>query len=106
MSHVARGRHPVPSCTLTYTYGVSVISVSEARRTLPAQIDLVEAGERVEITRHGKVVAVLVSPSAVASPRTAAMREGAEQNPDGETAERKDPLIPEPVDQPVDHVRA
>ncbi|HMR14228.1 MAG TPA: type II toxin-antitoxin system Phd/YefM family antitoxin [Arachnia sp.] len=58
---------------------MSVISVSEARRTLPAQIDLVEAGERVEITRHGKVVAVLVSPSAVASPRTAAMREGAEQ---------------------------
>ena len=50
---------------------MSVISVSEARRTLPAQIDLVEAGERVEITRHGKVVAVLVSPSAVASPRTA-----------------------------------
>ena len=79
MSHVARGRHPVPSCTLTYTYGVSVISVSEARRTLPAQIDLVEAGERVEITRHGKVVAVLVSTSAVASPRTAAMRERTEQ---------------------------
>ena len=30
-------------------------------------------------SRHGKVVAVLVSPSAVASPRTAAMRERTEQ---------------------------
>ena len=58
---------------------MSVVSVSEARRTLPAQIDLVQAGERVEITRHGKVVAVLVPPSEVTSPRTAAMRERTEQ---------------------------
>lgn len=58
---------------------MTTISVSDARRTLPAQIDLVEAGERVEITRHGKVVAVLVPPSAVMSSRTAAMRERTEQ---------------------------
>ncbi|MFT3887288.1 MAG: type II toxin-antitoxin system prevent-host-death family antitoxin [Arachnia sp.] len=58
---------------------MTVISASEARRTLPAQLDLVEAGERVEITRHGKVVAVLIHPSALRSPRTAALRDHAEQ---------------------------
>lgn len=38
------------------------ISASSARQTLPAQLDRVEAGEEVEITRHGRVVAVLVRP--------------------------------------------
>ena len=38
------------------------ISVSTARQTLPAQLDRVEAGDEVSITRHGRVVAVLVRP--------------------------------------------
>lgn len=38
------------------------ISASSARQTLPSQLDLVEAGEEIEITRHGRVVAVLVHP--------------------------------------------
>ena len=46
---------------------MTTISVSDARRTLPAQIDLVQAGERVEITRHGQIVAVLVHPSVLRS---------------------------------------
>ena len=58
---------------------MTTISVSDARRTLPAQIDLVQAGERVEITRHGQIVAVLVHPSVLRSPRTAALQERAEQ---------------------------
>lgn len=45
------------------------ISASDARQTLPAQLDRVEAGEEVSITRHGKVVAVLVSPESVRPPR-------------------------------------
>lgn len=45
------------------------ISASVARQTLPAQLDRVEAGEEVAITRHGRVVAVLVSPDALKARR-------------------------------------
>jgi prevent-host-death family protein len=45
------------------------ISASVARQTLPAQLDRVEAGEEVSISRHGKVVAVLVSPERLRSRR-------------------------------------
>ncbi|MCK0113359.1 type II toxin-antitoxin system Phd/YefM family antitoxin [Ornithinimicrobium sp. F0845] len=45
------------------------ISVSTARQTLPAQLDRVQAGEEVAITRHGRVVAVLVHPDALAARR-------------------------------------
>lgn len=44
-------------------------SASAARQTLPAQLDRVEAGEEVSITRHGRVVAVLVSPDALMARR-------------------------------------
>ncbi len=46
---------------------MSSISASEARRTLPEQLDRAERGERVSITRHGRVVAVLVSPDVIAN---------------------------------------
>ena len=45
------------------------ISASTARQTLPAQLDRVEAGEEVAITRHGRVVAVLVSPDVLRAHR-------------------------------------
>lgn len=45
------------------------VSASEARQTLPAQLDRVEAGEEVSITRHGRVVAVLVRPDVLAMRR-------------------------------------
>ncbi|MCR6711996.1 MAG: type II toxin-antitoxin system prevent-host-death family antitoxin [Demequina sp.] len=41
---------------------MATVTASDARQTLPAQLDRVERGEEVEITRHGKVVAVLVRP--------------------------------------------
>ncbi|QTX03781.1 type II toxin-antitoxin system Phd/YefM family antitoxin [Agromyces archimandritae] len=44
---------------------MSAVSASEARQSLPAQLDRVERGEEIEITRHGRVVAVLVSPDAL-----------------------------------------
>jgi len=50
---------------------MSVITASVARQTLPAQLDRVERGEEVEITRHGHVVAVLVSPEALSRHRAA-----------------------------------
>lgn len=51
---------------------MAAISASDARQTLPAQLDRVEAGEEVQITRHGKVVAVLVHPSVLERRRAAA----------------------------------
>ncbi|UNX56018.1 type II toxin-antitoxin system Phd/YefM family antitoxin [Georgenia sp. TF02-10] len=50
---------------------MQTISASTARRTLPAQLDRVEAGEEVAITRHGRVVAVLVRPDALGARRAA-----------------------------------
>jgi prevent-host-death family protein len=47
------------------------ISVTEARAALPSLIDRVEAGEEVTITRHGRPVAVLVSPSSLPVRRAA-----------------------------------
>ncbi|MFC5433289.1 type II toxin-antitoxin system Phd/YefM family antitoxin [Microbacterium suwonense] len=48
---------------------MATISASAARQTLPAQLDLVEKGEEISITRHGRVVAVLVRPDALAARR-------------------------------------
>jgi len=48
---------------------MSTISASVARQTLPAQLDRVEAGEEVAITRHGRVIAVLVQPDALQARR-------------------------------------
>lgn len=52
-----------------YNYAMSKISVSAARQSLPEQLDRVEAGEEVSITRHGRVVAVLVSPDVLRARR-------------------------------------
>lgn len=38
------------------------MTVTEARAELPALLDAVEEGHEVTITRHGKPVAVLISP--------------------------------------------
>jgi antitoxin (DNA-binding transcriptional repressor) of toxin-antitoxin stability system len=46
-----------------------IISASEARQTLPAQLDKVAAGETIQITRHGRIVAFLVSPRTMAANR-------------------------------------
>lgn len=41
------------------------MTASEARAALPEILDRVLRGEEVEITRHGKPVAVVVSPNAL-----------------------------------------
>ncbi len=38
------------------------LALSEVRKHLPRIIDRVEGGEHIQITRHGKVVAVLSAP--------------------------------------------
>jgi antitoxin (DNA-binding transcriptional repressor) of toxin-antitoxin stability system len=46
-----------------YDFRMTVpVTVSEARAALPRLLDRVEAGEEIEVTRHGRVVAVLVRP--------------------------------------------
>src|SRR5690606_5589631 len=66
-------------CTIMYNIPMSTISASEARQTLPAQLDRVEAGEEVAITRHGRVVAVLVSPETLNLRRIPAFQQRADE---------------------------
>lgn len=48
---------------------MATISASTARQTLPAQLDRVENGEEVTITRHGRAIAVLVHPDTLQTRR-------------------------------------
>lgn len=88
-----------------------MISASEARQTLPAQLDRVEAGEEVQITRHGRVVAVLVRPEVL---RTRRAREAwAEADRIGEMLERarheplkRAPMVPGRAEELVAEIRA
>lgn len=48
---------------------MTTITASEARAALPQLLDRVEAGEEITITRHGRVVATLLSPGALVSRR-------------------------------------
>lgn len=58
---------------------MSTVSASHARQTLPAQLDRVEAGEEVAITRHGRVIAVIVPPDALRARRNPDTWDRAEQ---------------------------
>lgn len=50
---------------------MATISLTDARSTLPSLLDRVEAGEEITLTRHGRRVAVLVSPDALRHRRLA-----------------------------------
>ncbi|WP_308492806.1 type II toxin-antitoxin system Phd/YefM family antitoxin [Microbacterium terrisoli] len=71
---------------------MATISASEARQTLPAQLDRVEKGEEVEITRHGRVVAVLVNPTTLATRRARRAWQEADEIGDLLEAARKKPI--------------
>lgn len=73
---------------------MTTISASAARQTLPAQLDRVEAGEQIQITRHGRVVAVLVSPDVLRSPRAAAAWAAADEIGRRLADARNHPLTP------------
>lgn len=91
MRDVLMGRS-VQKSTILYNIGMITISASEARQTLPEQLDRVEAGEQVTITRHGRPVAVLVRPDALRSPRTAQIWAEADALGERLEAARKRPL--------------
>jgi antitoxin (DNA-binding transcriptional repressor) of toxin-antitoxin stability system len=58
---------------------MSTVSASVARQTLPAQLDRVEAGEEISITRHGRVIAVLVQPDVLRNRRASTAWNAADQ---------------------------
>lgn len=87
------------------------ISITEARQTLAAQLDRVEAGEEVAITRHGRVVAVIVPPEHTRSRRATAALERAESLQERLDRARKEPLraasiSPERAEELVEFIRA
>ncbi len=76
---------------------MSTITASEARQTLPAQLDRVEAGEQVAITRHGRVVAILVHPATLRTQRAAAAWAEADALAARIAEAGKQPLRPAPM---------
>jgi prevent-host-death family protein len=73
--------------TATYT-------ASEARAKLPELLDLVERGEDVTVTRHGRVSAVLVNPERWHRRRALTVFEEADRLRAQFEAERGQPLLP------------
>jgi antitoxin (DNA-binding transcriptional repressor) of toxin-antitoxin stability system len=74
---------------------MAIMTVSEARASLPELLTRVEAGEEVTITRHGRPVAVLVRPD-VLRPRAAAVIEEAARLHETLMAARDEELSVEP----------
>lgn len=56
---------------------MKMMTVSEARARLPRILDLVEEGNEVSITRHGRPVAVVVRPDRLGSPKAESIMEAA-----------------------------
>ena len=93
-----------------YNCGMSRISVSTARQTLPEQLDRVEAGEEVSITRHGRVVAVLVRPDVLKARRASKAWAAAERIAGLLDSARSEPLhrpviSPDRAEELIDAVR-
>lgn len=89
---------------------MSTITVSTARQTLPEQLDRVEAGEEVSITRHGRVIAVLVRPDVLRGRRASKVWDEAERIAGLLESSRGEPLRPalsaERAEELIEAVRA
>jgi antitoxin (DNA-binding transcriptional repressor) of toxin-antitoxin stability system len=90
---------------------MAIMTVSEARASLPELLTRVEAGEEVTITRHGRAVAVLVRPD-VLRPRAQVVIEAAAQLHDMLIAARDEDLdegpglTPERAEELIREIRA
>ena len=73
---------------------MTVITMSEARRTLAHQLDLVQRGEEIEISRYGEVVARLVAPRRPRNEAAAAAMRRADEIGEMLAAARHMPLMP------------
>lgn len=74
------------------------VSLTDARATLPALLDRVEAGEEITLTRHGRSIAVLVSPEALRHRRLADTDRGMADLRELMERARREPLGP-PMDR-------
>jgi prevent-host-death family protein len=80
-----------------YNSQMVMVTITEARATLPHLVDRVLAGEEVTLTRHGLPVAVVVRPDALAVRRAeAALKSAANVHDILEEARRKS-LTPKPT---------
>jgi prevent-host-death family protein len=52
---------------MLYSRKVERVNASKARAILPEILDRVEAGEEITIVRHGRAIAVVVSPASLRS---------------------------------------
>ena len=90
---------------------MAIVTVSEARASLPELLTRVEQGEEFTITRHGRAVAVLVRPD-VLRPRAAVVIEEAARLHERLMAARDgelsiDPgLTPEEAEELIREIRA
>ena len=91
---------------------MTTMPASKARAALPEILDRVSAGEEVTITRHGRAIAVVVSPQALRSRRSDGALADAERVRDalhrGRSISLDDApaLTQERADELVDDVRA
>ena len=86
-------------------------TITEARAALPTIVNRVAHGEDVALTRHGKVVAVVVSPERVKMQRMLRVQVEANALRAEINAARHEPLVAAPGDrawaqQMVDELRA
>ena len=58
---------------------MATLTASEARAALPELLNRVEGGEEITITRHGRVVAVIVRPDTLRSRRAERLLAEADQ---------------------------
>jgi antitoxin (DNA-binding transcriptional repressor) of toxin-antitoxin stability system len=90
---------------------MAIMTVSEARASLPDLLTRVEAGEEVTITRYGRPVAVLVRPD-VLRPRARVVIEAAAQLHEMLMAARDEELsagpglTPEQAEDLINEIRA
>lgn len=95
---VAAGPEPGDRCTIVYSFVMVLLSVTEARAQLPSLLDRVEKGEEIQITRHGRPVAVLVRPPEPIenrlSPRSAEIVRELRAHEAAARARRGQPIVP------------
>lgn len=90
---------------------MAIMTISEARASLPELLTRVEAGEEVTITRHGRPVAVVVRPD-VLRPRAAVVIEEAARLHETLVAARDEELsaspglTPEQAEELIREIRA
>ena len=97
-------------CRCTFVYMVT-LTISEARATLPDVVTKVECGQTVAITRHGRIVAVVINPDMWHTRRAHAALATADRIHDLLTTAAAEPipdhvgLTPQRAEELIDEIR-